>query len=155
MRLKRIPGRNVVLLGVSPPGHDRGAVLLEVILALALFVGAAAVLTSGLSSSLDGLERLRLSAHGADFAVSVLSELQMGIKSVGISGPQPFVPAEEGWTWEIVATPLEAGTEESSSFQRIEVIIRHEDPAFVYRLNQVLRADALKTTTEAPGIDGF
>ena len=48
--------------------------LLEVVLALVLFVGAATVLTSGLSSSLDSVERLRLNAHAADYAVSVLSE---------------------------------------------------------------------------------
>jgi hypothetical protein len=155
MRLKLIPRRNVVAHGAESPRGDSGAVLLEVILALALFVGAAAVLTSGLSSSLDGVERLRRNAHAADFAISVLSELQMGITSLGVSGPQPFVPPEEGWTWEIAAAPIESGAEESSPFQRIEVIIRHDDPPLVYRLNQVLRADALKSETDRPGIDGF
>jgi hypothetical protein len=155
MRLKPTPGGNVVARGADSPRGEAGAVLLEVILALALFVGAAAVLTSGLSSSLDGVERLRLNTHAADFAVSVLSELQMGITSLGVSGPQPFVPPEDGWTWEVAATPVESGTEESSPFQRIEVIIRHEDPPLVYRLNQVLRTDALKSAADRPGIDGF
>ena len=155
MRLKFTPGINVVAYGVYPSGGNSGAILLEVILALALFVGAAAVLTSGLSSSLDGVERLRLNTHAADFAISVLSELQMGIKSIGVSGPQPFVPPQEGWTWEAVAAPTAAGTDESSPFLRIEVIIRHDSPPVVYRLNQVLRADALKSTTQGRGIDGF
>src|SRR5512141_793697 len=91
-----------------------GAVLLEVVLALVLFVGAAAVLTSGLSSSLDSLERLRLNTHAADLAVSVVSELQMGIKSLALSGPQPFPAPFEGWTWEALANALPNDTEETS-----------------------------------------
>jgi hypothetical protein len=133
-----------------------GAVLLEVILALVLFVGAATVLTSGLSSSLDSVERLRLNTHAADYGVSVLSELQLGIKTLTVAGPQPFDPPQEGWTWEALAAPAESESDGASPFQRIEVIIRHEDPAMVWRLNQVLRLDERKSRAEKlPGIDGF
>src|SRR5258708_4398278 len=88
--------------------RQEGAVLLEVILALVLFVAAAAVLTSGLSSSLDGVERLRLNTHAADLAVTVLSELQLGIKSLALSGPQQFEAPLDAWTWELVASPVQA-----------------------------------------------
>lgn len=133
--------------------------LLEVVLALVLFVAAATVLTSGLSASLDQIERLRTQAHAADYAVSVLSELQMGLKTLAVSGPQAFVPPAEGWTWEIVSTPIQSGfgLEEASAFKKIEVIIRHEEPPLVYRLVQVLPLDDSKTNlnTELPGIDSF
>jgi type II secretory pathway pseudopilin PulG len=137
--------------------HRAGAVLLEVVLALVLFVSAAAILTSGLSSSLDSVDRLRVNAQAADFAVSVLSELQMGIKTLALTGPQEFDPPEEGWTWELVATPLEPESDEVTPYQRIEVIIRHDDPAVVYRLGQVLRLDTSKSGQgdQRPGIDSF
>lgn len=134
-------------------GTEAGAVLLEVVLALALFVGAATVLTSGLSSSLEAVERLRLSTHAADLAVSVLSELQMGIKSPGAGGAQPFAAPFEQWTWEIVSVPLQTEWDESSVFKQVEVVIRHEDSPLVYRLGQVLQinesAPASGTSSEA------
>jgi hypothetical protein len=113
-------------------------VLLEVVLALVLFVTAAVILSSGLSSSMDALERLRLNAHAADLGVSVLSELQLGIKSTALGGAQPFGAELEGWTWEVQATPVSHDSEGTNSFQRVEVVIRHDDPELVYRLTQVV-----------------
>ena len=133
-------------------GMQRGAVLLEVVLALLLFVAAAAILTSGLSSSIDALERLRLHTHAADLAVSVLSEFQMGIKTLASNGPQPFEAPLEGWTWELASAPLQANSDETNQFQRIEVIIRHEDPGLVYRLDQVLRLDQASSPTGSRSI---
>jgi type II secretory pathway pseudopilin PulG len=123
-----------------------GAVLLEVVLALVLFVGAATVLTSGLSSSLDAVERLRLNTHAADLAVSVLSELQLGIKTASLSGPQPFDSSLEGWTWEIISGPLHSEFEERTPFHKVEVIIRHAPSTLVYRLTQVVPAQPGRTT---------
>jgi hypothetical protein len=117
-------------------------VLLEVVLALVLFVGAAAILSSGLSSSMDSLDRLRVSTHAADMALTVMSELQMGTKSLNVSGPQPIFEAPIGWTYELVATPFEGEMEEKGPYQKIEVIIRREEPTFVYRLTQVVRLGA-------------
>ena len=136
-----------------------GAVLLEVILALVLFVGAAAILSSGLSSSLDALERMRLNTHAADLAVSVFSELQLGIKSIGGGGPQPFDSGSDldGWTWEVQTTSLENAMETTNAFERVEVVIRHDDPELVYRLDEVLPhwQVAGGNTNSLPGIDSF
>src|SRR3989440_3723756 len=118
---------------------DCGAVLLEVVLALVLFVAAAAIISAGLNASLNSVERLRLNAHAANLAVSVLSELQMGIKTIAVSGPQAFKAPFEGWTWEVQAAAADSEFSRSSSSQRIEVIIRHDDPAVVYRLSQILQ----------------
>jgi len=135
---------------------ERGAVLLEVVLALVLFVAAATVLTSGLSSSLDSLDRLRLNTHAADLGVSVMSELQLGIKSVGLSGPQKFEAPLEDWTWEVVSSPMQADADDSNPFKKIEVIIRHEDPPVVYRLGQVVRIDpAVAPSDRIPNVGSF
>jgi type II secretory pathway pseudopilin PulG len=131
---------------------------LEVILALVLFVAAATILTSGLSSSLDSLERLRLNTHAADLAVTVLSELQMGVKNLSVGGAQPFETPWEGWTWELVSSSsqLPSESEEATPFKNIEVIIRHDDPPVVYRLGEVLRIEDSKNATDKlPGIGSF
>lgn len=127
---------------VRQTGRESGAVLLEVVLALALFVVAASILTSGLSSSLDAVDRLRLSAHAADLAVTTLSELQLGLKSVSLNGPEPFEPPLEQWDWEILATPLVTDFENTGPVQRVEVVIRHLETPLVYRLTQVMQVDA-------------
>jgi type II secretory pathway pseudopilin PulG len=142
---------------VFPSRLCEGAVLLEVVLALALFVSAAAILTSGLSSSLDSLERLRLNTHAADLAVSVLSEFQMGTKSLTIGGAEPFEPPLQEWTWELVATPVWSEFDQPSPYQKVEVIIRHQDPPVIYRFGQILRVDPSKSRggDQRPGIDSF
>jgi hypothetical protein len=65
-------------------------VLLEVVIALALFFGAAVVVLVGLHSSVVAARKLRLEARGADLAVTLLSELQMGQLAVEDAGPDAY-----------------------------------------------------------------
>ena len=125
--------------------RQHGAVLLEVVLALVLFVAAATIISAGLNASLDSVDRLRLNTHAANLAVSVLSELQMGIKTTAVTGPQQFKAPFEGWTWEIQTATADSEFSRSSSSQKIEIIIRHDDPAIVYRLSQILQIDGSKS----------
>lgn len=120
----------------------RGAVLFEVVAALVLFVGAAAIITAGLNAALNSVERLRLNTQATSLAVSILSELQMGIKAVALSGPQPFEPPFQAWTWEVVAVPAEASSSDTERFDRVEVVVRHAEPAINYRLTQTIRIPA-------------
>ena len=117
----------------------QGAVLLEVILALVLFAAAAAVIGAGLNSAVSGVERQKLNAHAVNLGVSVLSEIQIGLRTAESAGPEPFDRPFERWTWQLVLTPTETETGESSDLTRVEVIVRHEDPALVHRLTQVLK----------------
>src|SRR5438046_3062695 len=118
---------------------QHGAILLEVILALVLFAAAAAIIGAGLNASLSGVERLRLNTHAANIAVSVLSELQLGIKSLTVSGPQACEAPLEGWTWEAVATPMQSEWAGAGQLKMVEVIVRHDEPPTVYRLSQIIR----------------
>ncbi len=136
------------------PQSRRGAILLEVVLALILFVAAAAIVTGGLNASMSSVERLRLNAHAANLAVSVLSELQMGARSMAMTGPEPFEKPFEEWTWELVAAPVQEEAAEASRFRKVEVVIRHEDPAVVYRLCQVLRLEEPKPADELGALSG-
>lgn len=129
----------------------QGAVLLEVILALVLFAAAAAVIGAGLNSAVSGVERQKLNAHAVDLGVSVLSEIQIGLRAADSAGPEPFDRPFGGWSWQLVLTPTETETGESSDLTRVEVIVRHDDPALVYRLTEVLKLKQRPqpTTTEA------
>lgn len=125
-----------------PPFADRGTVLLETVLALVLFVGAAAVIAAAINSSMSGIERLRLETHAADLGVTVLSELQLGLRSVGTAGPQEFDPPFEGWSWEVVSEELPSATGEGTPLTQVEVIVRHGDPMVVRRWGQIVRLPA-------------
>ena len=109
------------------------AVLLEVILALVLFVAAAAVIGSALSSSADSIERLRLGVHADNLAASVIAELEMGNRSAAVPGPAPFEAPFTNWTWQIVPP---AGDLPGAPF---EIIVRHESGSPVRRLAQVIQ----------------
>jgi len=131
------------------PGYCRATVLLEVLLALALFAGAATVIGIGFKASIDGAERVRMNTHAVNLAVTVISELQMGIRSLAETGPEAFGPPFEGWVWEIAATPW--GTDEAKPLTQVEVIVRHEPTGFVHRLAQVIQ---IGHTTSVPGAIG-
>jgi type II secretory pathway pseudopilin PulG len=127
----------------------RGTALLEAILALALFVTAAAIVTSGMSASTDNLDRQRRNTHAANLAATVLAEIQLGIRSTAEAGEQPFAAPFEQWTAELVVTPTETAAGEASGLLRVEVIIRHQDSALVRRLAQVIRVPETSVRTAA------
>jgi type II secretory pathway pseudopilin PulG len=120
------------------PRRARGAVLLEVLLALALFVFAAAVVSSGLNAAVERTLRLKAQTHALDLAVSVLSEVQMGIRPAETAGPEPFEAPFEPWTWEIEAVLHSFGTDDTAGLQQVTVIVRGGTPATVQRLTEIL-----------------
>lgn len=128
-----------------------GAALLEVIIALALFVATAAIITSALSASLESLDRQRRTLHASNLANSVMAELQLGIRAPGNSGAQPFEAPFDQWTWELAVTSSETETGESSDLTHAEVIIRHKEFPTVRRLAQLIAFDrSRRTATPAP-----
>ncbi|MEI6356075.1 MAG: hypothetical protein WCP53_03120 [Verrucomicrobiota bacterium] len=123
----------------------RGAALLEVLIALALFVAAAAVVTGALNSSLESLERQKLGTHAVNLATSVMAEIQLGIRVPGGEGRRPFDAPFQDWTWEASLLPVENATGAtgttgtSAGSTRVEVVVRHKTAPVVQRLAQVIR----------------
>jgi len=134
------------------PRPPRGAVLLEVLLALGLFVFAAAVVSSGLNAAVERTLRLRAQTHALDLAVSVLSEVQLGIRSAETAGPEPFEAPFEQWTWEIEAAPHSFGTEDTAGLQQVTVIVRGGTPATVQRLTEILVVPSGPSVLEAGSV---
>ena len=70
-------------------------------MALALILGAASVITGGLQSSVDSVERMKANLHGVNLAVSVISQIQMGvITSESVEGTQFEEPFQD-WSYDI------------------------------------------------------
>ena len=127
------------------PGAESGAVLLEVILGLVLFVAAAAVISSALSSSADATERLRLGLHADNLAASVLADLEMGRRSPAVPGPAPFEEPFTNWTWQVVSPQVD------TPGSAVEIVVRHDSGTVVRRLAQVLRSrPGTAASTNAP-----
>lgn len=128
-----------------------GAALLEVLLALALFVAAAAVMTVALNASMASLGRQRLAMEAADLASSVLAEVQLGIRPLAAESKRPMDPPYQDWTWEVVVTPADAaGAGEPGGLALVEVVIRHQAEPVVRRLSQALRLNTGGATNLPP-----
>ena len=130
-------------------GSVEAAVLLEVLLALILFVAAAAVVTTAFNSSLASLERQKMGSQALNLAASVLAEVQLGIRPAGSDSPRPLEAPSQEWTYETVLSPTETLAGGVTGLTRIEVVIRHQKSSTVQRLAQVVR---LKTgsSTNSP-----
>ena len=139
--------RALMPAGQRPRGRRRdGAVLLEVVLALILFFGASLVLLSALNASLRTAQRVSLEAQAADLAVTLMSEIQMGLVAPSDDGPNDYGEEDEslaGWTWEIVTDPVEdeAPELELPQLLEVEIIIRNDAEHYAYRLAQLMPAE--------------
>lgn len=127
---------------VRRSGPAGGAALLEVLLALALFVAAAAVVTVALNASLESLERQRLGVQALNLAASVVAEVELGVRAAGGGSPQPFEPPFQDWTWAATAVPVAGGPGFSAGWQRVEVVVRHQAAPVVQRFTQVMAVRA-------------
>jgi hypothetical protein len=113
------------------------AVLVEVVLALLLFVAAVAVVASALNASMDSVQRQRFRVHAANLAATVHSELDMGLRSTEMLGPEVFAEPFQDWTWQIVQSETQSDTGEASGLTSVEVVVRNTNSPSVYRLAQL------------------
>ena len=129
-----------------------GAVLLEVLLALMLFAVTAAIITSSMNASMDGLERLKLNTHAANLAATIFAELELGQRAADASGEQSLEKPFDAWTYEVARVTSETEMVEadaSGGLTQLEVILRHKDPDLVHRQMQWLKLPAAKTPSES------
>jgi hypothetical protein len=123
-----------------------GSVLLEVVLALALFVGAATVITAGIQASIQAVDRVRLQNHAANLAISLMSELQMHARPLVAIGPESFEAPFTNWLYRVALEQPQEGTGEigeiggGASLQPVEVIVWNPEEGVTHRLTQLFRA---------------
>jgi hypothetical protein len=140
---RRLAGEQGRRSSIVVDGSARGAILLEVVLALVLFAAAATIVGVALNAAMGSVDRLRLGAQAADLSVTVFSELQLGIRSVAEAGGATAQnQGTNAWTVEIIAQPwgqigTTVGTEESA-LSDVEVVLRHES-GFIHRGRQIMK----------------
>ncbi len=108
---------------VLPWRERRGALLLEVIVALAIFVVAGGAILNLVTQTMTGLERSRLSARGADLARSAIAKIEAGIETAQtLNGPverhAEGAKADAGRGWEL---EIETDPSQFRGLTRVEV----------------------------------
>jgi len=132
----------------------RAAVLLEVVLALMVFVSMAMAVLGGLSTSLKSARTVALEAQAADLAVTLLSEIQLQVVPVEDAGPEAYEDETlEDWTWEVTVEPITTQLAELE-VTHIEITIRNTAYHYTYRLNYLLGAPPAEAGTEGMGMMG-
>ena len=124
---------------IADGNNERAVALLEVILALVLFVAAAAVVTSGLNSALYSLDRQRIHLHMVNLASSNLAEIQLGIRSLEVGSAQTLPPPWDHFTVELAVTATRTEVAEAGGLTQVEAIIHHSGSTVVHRLSQSIR----------------
>jgi len=136
--------------------------LLEIVLSVALFVFAAAVVGSAMHSAQTATRRMRLEAQAANVAQTVLADLASGRMELAetpetVYGEneedEPVDPAELGWTYQIVPEALP----DAANLLRVTVIVRSSDPGVeaTCRLTQWMPAPAEDDLADEGLDDGF
>ena len=116
-----------------------GVVLLEVIFALALFVGGASVILGGLSSSVQSAMRLQAEAVADDLVVTLTSEIRMQLVPIADDGPNEYDEPYLGWTWEIVISEFQDVIDtEGPQMTRVEIIVSNQDAGCKRRLTLLM-----------------
>jgi hypothetical protein len=135
--------------------NNRGAVLLEVVLALLLFVATVAVVSSAMNASVSSLERQRFGVQAANLAATVHAELDLGLRTTDALGPEPFEMPFQDWTWQLIPTGSEDRTTgEASGLSATEVVIRNTNSPGAYRLAQTHKIVKAVVSTNSPSASG-
>ena len=124
------------------------------VLALALFVGAATVVSTGINASVQAAFRLRLQTHASNLAISLLSEMQMGARPIATAGPEPFPAPFEEWSYRIEISQDGDTALESEAVQPVEVIVSHSSENVVHRLTQLFRASEITSGDSEEELSG-
>ena len=130
----------MTLSGPNTGRESSGAILFEVVLALALFVFAAAVISGGFSTALMSVDRMRAELDASNLAISTLAEIELNLKPMVTSPPAQFEPPLEKWTWEVEVTEPSEDLDMGGGLTLVEVIVRNEEKEKETRYARMIRA---------------
>ncbi|MCD6364268.1 MAG: hypothetical protein J7M14_00155 [Planctomycetes bacterium] len=106
---------------------------MEVLFALALFTAGAATILTGMRASATTVRTLRRQTVATNLAVTLLSEIRMGLVPAEEDGPNEYEEPYEGWTWEIVVDESLDVVEEPV-MKHVEIVIAAPDESYTSRL---------------------
>jgi hypothetical protein len=111
-----------------------GIALLEVLLALGLFVGACGTIVGTMIISARTVQRMRVTATAENLAVTTLSEVQMGLLEAADTDAEPFEEPFEEYSWQIVTSQMGELTVTAAEMTCVEVVVTHDPTGQEYRL---------------------
>ena len=136
----------MTLSGPKTGRESSGAILFEVVLALALFVFATAVISGGFSTALKSVDRMRAELDASNLAISTLTEIELNLKPMVTSPPAQFEPPLEKWTWEVEVTEPSEDLDMGGGLTLVEVIVRNEEKEKETRFARMIRASMPATS---------
>ena len=136
----------MTLPGPNTGRESIGAILFEVVLALALFVFATAVISGGFSTALKSVDRMRAELDASNLAISTLTEIELNLKPMVTSPPAQFEPPLEKWTWEVEVTEPSEDLDMGGGLTLVEVIVRNEEKEKETRFARMIRASMPATS---------
>ena len=130
----------MTLPGPNTGRESIGAILFEVVLALALFVFATAVISGGFSTALKSVDRMRAELDASNLAISTLAEIELNLKPMVTSPPAEFEPPLEKWNWQVEVTEPSEDLDLGGGLTLVEVIIRNEELERETRFARMIRS---------------
>lgn len=132
----------------------RGALLMEVMLALTIFIGGALAILAAMGQAGSSLASVRIKQQAMDLARSAMSRIEAGIESAEtLNGPVPewhdeevgagefedAPPAPTGWELSIKTTPFGTGELTMVEVTAVRRIEGRADPLGSVTLRQLVR----------------
>ena len=114
---------------------------MEVVLALALLVLTAGLLTGAMRMVVPAVEGMRLDMEAENLAVTVLSEVSAGLRPMSSAGPEAFDEPWERWAWSVQVQPVTEDAELADRLQVVTVRVEHAEREKVYELRQLMSRD--------------
>ncbi len=126
--------------------------LLEVLLALALFVTAAAILGASLLTSTATAARVKVESEAVSLAQSKMAEIAAGAAAIQETGATEFGDDLPGWEYEVAVEDLL----DTQGLKRVTVTVNYagSPQPYSYQLTQMFFDQAGQQTTSAPAGGG-
>ena len=118
----------------------RGAVLLEAVLALALLLVMVGLATGAIYRTTSALQQMKDRATAEDLAVSVLSELEAGLRPRMERTAEPFDAPWHRWTLALEFTAVDGDPQFTGGLEEVSIRVEHLDSQIVFELRQWLWA---------------
>ncbi len=128
--------------------RQSGVVLMEIVLALAVFFAIGGIVVGSMNSAARAAGQVAREARAADLTVTIMSQIHMGLIEARDFGPEYLEEPMDGWTWRIVTEPV------SDSFDipemvRVEIVVRDTRNDRVHRLTELVLDDVEAVEQEA------
>ena len=128
--------------------------LLEVIFAIALFAAAAGTIIGAFTASLRATRQMRLQTGAVDRAVTLLSEMQMGLVQPIDDGPTDYEEPDQDWSWQVVTSDLDAQSLDAPAMTQVQILITYKPDGYTYSLFHVVPSDGEERESQLAGTEG-